>query len=72
MSNRVRVRDKCTGYIRTVDEQVVELNPDYEVLDEPAVDPITGDDLPPEFPEKQTRTSESPGGRQANTKKEKN
>ena len=71
MSNRVRVRDKCTGYIRTVDESVVEINEDYEVLDAPAVDPRTGDDLPPEFPKKD-RTSESPGGRQADTKKEKN
>lgn len=70
MSNRVRVRDKSTGYIRTVDESVVEIY-DYEVLDAPAVDPRTGDDLPPEFPKK-ARTSESPGGRQADTKKEKN
>lgn len=70
MSQRIRVRDKCTGYIRTIDAAAA-AHGDYEVLkDAQAVDPRTGDDLPPEFPKKKARTSEPPSGRQADTKKE--
>lgn len=69
MSDRIRVRDKCTGYIRTIDAAAV-AHGDYEVLEAPAIDPRTGDDVPPEFPKKKARTSEPPSGRQANTQKE--
>lgn len=46
MSDLVRVRDKDTGHIRSVHADEVP-HGNYVVLDEPAVDPITGDPLPP-------------------------
>lgn len=69
MAERIRVRDNDTGYHRTIDAASLP-HGNYTVLKGDAVDPRTGDDVPPKFDA--ARTSEPPSGRQADTQKEKN
>lgn len=49
MADRLRVKDKDTGYHRTIDAAALK-HGNYEVLKSDAVDPRTGDDVPPKFP----------------------
>lgn len=64
MSEFVRVKDKDTGYHRTIREDQMHLG-NYELLKGDAVDPVTGDVVPPSYPA-------STQGQQADSKKEKN
>lgn len=47
MPDRLRVKDKDTGYDRTISESELP-HGNYQVLKQDAVD-INGDDLPPDF-----------------------
>lgn len=64
----VRVTDKDTGYRRSVRQSEV-AHGNYNVLKSAAVDPVTGDLLPPEFPE--PLSSNSTDGQKATNPKEK-
>lgn len=68
MSEYVRVRDLDTGHTRSVHAAEV-AHGNYDQLDEPAVDPITGDVLPPAFAEPTGKAS-TKRGQQADTSKE--
>lgn len=68
MSEYVRVRDKDTGHKRSVHAAEV-AHGDYQVLKEPAVDPITGDVLPPEYA-KPSREASTTSGQSADLTKE--
>lgn len=61
MAERIRVKDRDTGYHRTIDAAALP-HGNYERLKSAAVDPRTGDDVPPKF---------DTSGRQADTTKEK-
>lgn len=61
----VRVTDKDTGHRRSVLKSKLHLG-NYQVLKSPAVDPVSGDVVPPEFKSVET----TPSGQQAETKKE--
>jgi hypothetical protein len=69
MSEFVRVRDKDTGHKRSVHPAEV-AHGDYQVLKEPAVDPITGDILPPEYAKPSGEAPVIPTGQSADPKKE--
>jgi hypothetical protein len=63
MSDPIRVKDKDTGYHRTIRADQIHLG-NYERLKSDAVDPVSGEVLPPKFPATTT-------GQQADTSKEK-
>lgn len=48
MSERIRVRDNDTGHERTIAAHLLP-HGNYEVLTSAAVDPRTGEDVPPVF-----------------------
>ena len=64
---RIRVTDKDTGHRRTIRAADVHLG-NYNVLQQPASDPVTGDPLPPEYGAIKPQSTNS--GQQADTKKE--
>ena len=66
MTDRVRVKDKDTGYDRTISEQEVP-HGNYQVLKQDAVDPLTGDDVPADLHLEDATTT----GQSAATTKEK-
>lgn len=70
MSEYKRVLDKDTGHKSSV--PLSELpHGNYEVLDEPAVNPLTLDPLPVELAAPKSLSSNTPSGQQAEPKKEK-
>ena len=66
MAERLRVKDKDTGHHRTIAASALP-HGNYEVLKSAAVDPVTGDDVPPKYADKPVGTS----GQKADTTKEK-
>lgn len=67
MTERIRVKDKDTGYHRTIPASAF-AHGNYERLKSAAVDPVTGDDVPPKFDA--AHNGEPATGRQAETPKE--
>lgn len=62
LNEPIRVRDKDTGHISTI-RRISLPHGRYEVLKQDAVDPNTGEFLPPEFPS-------ADSGQKATTSKE--
>lgn len=65
----VRVTDKDTGHKRSVRESALPYG-NYTVLKADAVNPITGDVLPPEFNAVKPLSSPTTSGQSADTTKE--
>lgn len=71
MSERIRVKDKDTGHERTIDALMLP-HGNYEPLDSDAVDPVTGEDVPPKYATpKSVETVKPESGLPARTNKEK-
>lgn len=58
MTDYIRVKDKDTGYHRTIPEHELP-HGNYQVLKGDAVDPVTGDLVPDDYSHTQTSTVES-------------
>jgi hypothetical protein len=69
MSDRIRVKDKDTGHERTIAEHMLP-HGNYQVLKRDAVDPATGEDLPPVYSTDSPSSGESTAGQKATEKKE--
>lgn len=68
MPELFRVEDKDTGHKRTVTKSEL-AHGNYRKLNEPAVDPVSGDVVPPELARPESLSSKS-NGQKATTSKE--